>query len=237
MAGQPIAIIGSMHVCPMVTGTVPHVGGPVTGPGAPGVTVNGVPVSLMGDICTCVGAPDTIAQGCAGVTINGTPVATVGCLTAHGGSITVGSPGVLVGPVEPAANATMPVNSIPFPDISFVSKVLASVVGQGESLAEAQQNQEQLRSEAVNNEGEPVVYNLKWLKEDKVIRGSKVVKKVKLRASVLNVDDGQSVSFKIKRPVKDSDDDAEEDVVTLSGTVQDKKVEVEWEVEDNSNCE
>ncbi len=242
MAGKPIAIIGSMHVCPMVTGTVPHVGGPVTGPGAPGVTVNGVPVSLMGDICTCVGAPDTIAQGCAGVTINGTPVATVGCMTAHGGSITVGSPGVLVGPVEPAPNATMPVNSIPFPNISFVSKVLASVVGQGDSLAQAQQNQEQLRREAVIKEGDPVIYNVRWVIGDQIIRGSQVFKEVTIKASVMNIEEGQSLTFSVKRPSLDADEEGnttevENDVVEITGTVHDKEVVVTWEIEKNTEVE
>lgn len=45
MAGKPVATIGSMHVCPMISGTVPHVGGPVTGPGAPNVLINGQPVA------------------------------------------------------------------------------------------------------------------------------------------------------------------------------------------------
>ncbi len=160
MAGKPIATIGSMHVCPMTTGTVPHVGGPIIGPGASNVLINGVPVALMGDSCTCVGTPDTIAQGEATVLINGTPVVTQGCMTAHGGSITVGDPTVTISSAS-GSTATMAPDSIPFPDISFISKVLASIVGQGESLAEAQQNQGELRSEAANNEGDPVV-NADW---------------------------------------------------------------------------
>ncbi|WP_369403677.1 hypothetical protein [Geofilum rubicundum] len=45
MAGKPIATIGSMHICSMVTGYVPHVGGPVSGPGAPNVLINGKPAA------------------------------------------------------------------------------------------------------------------------------------------------------------------------------------------------
>ncbi|HAA21191.1 MAG TPA: type VI secretion protein, partial [Cytophagales bacterium] len=33
--GQPAARINDMHVCPMVTGVVPHVGGPILPPGEP----------------------------------------------------------------------------------------------------------------------------------------------------------------------------------------------------------
>ncbi|WP_244880339.1 PAAR domain-containing protein [Saccharicrinis fermentans] len=53
MAGKPIATVGSMHVCPMVTGYIPHMGGPVSGPGAPNVLINGKPVALMA-ICVYV---------------------------------------------------------------------------------------------------------------------------------------------------------------------------------------
>jgi hypothetical protein len=40
--GKPAARIGDMHVCPMVTPglpPIPHVGGPITGPGCPTVLI------------------------------------------------------------------------------------------------------------------------------------------------------------------------------------------------------
>ena len=40
----PAARLTDMHVCPMVTGVVPHVGGPILAPGAP--TVPGAPGAL-----------------------------------------------------------------------------------------------------------------------------------------------------------------------------------------------
>ena len=58
----------------MVTGVTPHVGGPIVGPGCPGVLVDGVPVSVMGDTCVCCGPPDMIVQGYPGVMVDGTPV-------------------------------------------------------------------------------------------------------------------------------------------------------------------
>ncbi|WP_173427659.1 PAAR domain-containing protein, partial [Geofilum rubicundum] len=76
---------------------VPHVGGPVAGPGAPNVLINGKPAALMGDVCVCAGPPDTIVQGEPTVLINGVPVATMGSMTAHGGSIVAGEPNVLIG--------------------------------------------------------------------------------------------------------------------------------------------
>ncbi len=95
--GQPAAFVGSMHVCPMFTGPVPHVGGPVLPPGAPTVLIGGLPAARVGDMCVCVGPPDVIAMGCFTVMIGGQPAARMGDLTAHGGSIVLGFPTVLIG--------------------------------------------------------------------------------------------------------------------------------------------
>jgi uncharacterized Zn-binding protein involved in type VI secretion len=95
--GQPAARIGDLHVCPMVTGTVPHVGGPVTGPGESTVLIGGQPAAVVGDLCTCSGPPDTIAAGSGTVMIGGKPAVRMGDMTAHGGSITIGCPTVLIG--------------------------------------------------------------------------------------------------------------------------------------------
>nr|WP_320119828.1 PAAR domain-containing protein [uncultured Marinifilum sp.] len=129
MAGKPIATVGSMHVCPMCSGTVPHVGGPVIGPGSPNVLVNGKPVALMGDMCVCSGPPDTIVQGEAGVLINGVPVATVGSMTAHGGQIVQGEPNVIIGSATGSSSATTSPNEIPFPEISPVQVAVSKVSG------------------------------------------------------------------------------------------------------------
>ncbi len=93
----PAARITDMHVCPMVTGVVPHVGGPVLPPGAPTVLINGLPAATISTMCTCVGPPDTIIMGSATVLIGGMPAARLGDSTAHGGSIVVGSPTVIIG--------------------------------------------------------------------------------------------------------------------------------------------
>lgn len=148
MAGKPVATIGSLHICPLCSGTVPHVGGPVTGPGMPGVIINGQPVAVMGDMCACAGPPDTIVQGCPGVTVNGKPIATVGCMTAHGGQIMIGVPGVTVGPAVPTPNATMPLKDIPFPKISTLDRVGAFVSGNASSLKKGEKAIQELKEEA-----------------------------------------------------------------------------------------
>ncbi len=98
--GMPAARIGDMHICPMQTpGTppVPHVGGPVMGPGAPTVVIGGMPAALLGDTATCTGPPDTILKGSATVLISGKPAARIGDTTMHGGTIQAGCPTVLIG--------------------------------------------------------------------------------------------------------------------------------------------
>jgi uncharacterized Zn-binding protein involved in type VI secretion len=95
---QPAARIGDMHVCPMVNpGPVPHVGGPITGPGETTVLIGGMPAARVGDMALCTGPPDTIAAGSATVLIGGMPAARLGDSCAHGGSIVAGSPTVLIG--------------------------------------------------------------------------------------------------------------------------------------------
>ena len=91
------ARVGDMHVCPMVNGTVPHVGGPVMPPGCPTVLIAGMPAARVGDMLVCTGPPDTIIKGSATVLIGGMPAARMGDTTAHGGTIVAGCPTVIIG--------------------------------------------------------------------------------------------------------------------------------------------
>ena len=94
------ARITDMHVCPMVTPglpPIPHVGGPIVGPGIPTVLIGKMPAAVLGDSCECVGPPDSIVKGSATVMIGGKPAARLGDVTAHGGSIVSGCPTVMIG--------------------------------------------------------------------------------------------------------------------------------------------
>lgn len=94
------ARLTDMHTCPMVTPglpPIPHVGGPVTGPGAPTVLIGKLPAAVMGDMCVCVGPPDSIIKGSATVMICGKPAARMGDSTAHGGVIVLGCSTVMIG--------------------------------------------------------------------------------------------------------------------------------------------
>lgn len=91
------ARVNDFHICPMVTGTVPHVGGPIVGPGAANVLIGGLPAAVVGDSATCTGPPDSIVAGSATVLIGGKPAARMGDSTAHGGSIALGDFTVIIG--------------------------------------------------------------------------------------------------------------------------------------------
>lgn len=93
----PAARITDMHVCPMVTGVVPHVGGPILPPAAVTVLTGALPQARMTDLLTCVGPPDLIVKGSATVLVMGLPAARMLDNCAHGGMIILGCFTVLIG--------------------------------------------------------------------------------------------------------------------------------------------
>lgn len=77
--GCPAVLIGGMpawragadfHVCPLVNGVVPHVGG-VVAMGSLTVLIGGLPAARMGDTIVEAGGPNVIAVGCPTVMIGG----------------------------------------------------------------------------------------------------------------------------------------------------------------------
>jgi len=97
----PAARVTDFHQCPLSTPAVPvpipHVGGPVVGPGAPTVLIGGLPAAKVGDLALCVGPPDAVVKGSATVQVMGLPAARLGDKTAHGGTILAGFPTVMIG--------------------------------------------------------------------------------------------------------------------------------------------
>lgn len=104
---KPAARISDLHICPLVTGLVPHVGGPIA-LGYPTVLIGGMPAARMGDMCVCVGPPDAIAMGSPTVLIGGQPAARMMDPTVHGGMITLGCPTVLIGEAGAGGAAPAP---------------------------------------------------------------------------------------------------------------------------------
>ncbi|WP_082422583.1 PAAR domain-containing protein [Aquimarina longa] len=223
MTSKPIAVVGSMHSCPMYTGSTPHIGGAIITSAAPGVTINGQAIALQGDSCACVGATDMIVQGSSGVFINGIPIATVDCKTAHGGVITTGIPGVTLTTTSPETVLTLPEDQIPFPESTLMNRILGTT-------RIAQENQDLLRQP---EEGTPRVVNPRWIKEERLIRQSKVIKRVTLQADTYTIPDGGIATIRVKKPIPDAD--GYHTIEELSGQVQDKKVTIVWETEEEPN--
>jgi uncharacterized Zn-binding protein involved in type VI secretion len=97
---KPAARLTDMHQCPMQTPglpPIPHVGGPIVGPGAPTVLIGGLPAAVLGDSCVCVGPPAMIVMGSMTVLISNKPAARIADPTAHGGLIVAGCVTVLIG--------------------------------------------------------------------------------------------------------------------------------------------
>lgn len=92
----PAARVSDIHTCPMVTGVVPHVGGPIVD-GCNSVLIDFMPAARMSDQLVCTGPPDTIFLGSGSVLIGNQPAARLGDPTVHGGVIVGGCPTVLIG--------------------------------------------------------------------------------------------------------------------------------------------
>jgi uncharacterized Zn-binding protein involved in type VI secretion len=108
----PAARVNDNHICPMQTPAIipiPHVGGPILGPGVPNVLIEGIPASVVGDVCVCVGPPSAVMKGSMGVLIAGRAAARVGDPTMHGGTILPpGAPTVIIGEQGSGSGAPKP---------------------------------------------------------------------------------------------------------------------------------
>ena len=219
---KQIVTVTLNHICPMVTGVTPHMGGPIIGPGCPGVLVDGTPVSLMGDACVCCGPPDMIAQGYPGVMVDGVPVVVQNCMTAHGGVIPVGVPGVVIGSAPPIKPITMNIRKIPFPKIRTVDSVGAAVTGNSKKMKEAKNNIAELKKETSGQT--PMIYNLRWEKEGVRLYSDRIDEGTKMVADVTNIPDGDTVKISV---LIDEDNRI---VKQFEGTVKNGTVEIDWDI-------
>ena len=217
---QQVVTINTNHICPMVTGVVPHVGGPIVGPGNVGILVDGIPVSVIGDTCVCSGPPDVVVQGYPGVLADGIPITVQNCMTAHGGIIPMGVVGVVVSSASPVTIK----HKSPARD-----KSLAFLSGNGESYNEAVANQDSLQEQA--NEQEPMIYNVHWEKEDVYTSEGALEVKVTVNADTLGFDDGEVITFTRAPELIDEDESKLQEPIQLNGEVNNNHVKVEWTVE------
>ncbi|MFT7898843.1 PAAR domain-containing protein [Tenacibaculum ascidiaceicola] len=153
MSKKPVATLGSNHQCPMYSGSTPHVGGPIT-KGEQNILINGKPVATIGSMCTCNAGIDTIVTGNPSILANGKPISCIGDMTAHGGTITAGESNVLVSSSSPQSTVVMPIDQIPFPDISFKDRIGAAFTGNTKMLKQAETNQQKIKELAEQQEQE-----------------------------------------------------------------------------------
>jgi len=133
--GMPAARVADMHTCPMVTGVVPHVGGPIIPPCVPTVLVGSMPQATVGDMAICVGPPDVIIPPAAITVLVGTG--------GGGGGGGGGGAGGLAGVVGGIAGAILAVISPPYPravlqdDGSIVTEYQKGVIIKGDAEFQA----------------------------------------------------------------------------------------------------
>ncbi|WP_238426214.1 PAAR domain-containing protein [Capnocytophaga genosp. AHN8471] len=168
-----------------------------------------------------VGGP-IIGPGSTGVTLDGIPIALQGdkCVCAAGGEdvILQGCSGVTIDgiPIAVQGSPTAHGGTIP------AGVPGAVIISKNTSVLEA------------GAEGEPAVYNLQWVKEEQIIRDSKIEKVVTLVADTRNIPNGEEVTVKVHTPEQDGGSSM---LTELKGIVQDNQVQVEWKVEQNEEDE
>lgn len=231
IGGLPAANVTTMHVCPMVTVLVPHVGGPILPPGVPIVLIGGMPAATVGDMATCTGPPDVIIPpGCPTVLIGTSGGGSGG---GGGGAVaaaTAGAHSALVG--EPGPEAEGP----HWIDCQFVDTAGNPITGVRYELTgvEGHKTKSILTGEgAIRQGGLPnagnytvklfTVFNAKWSKE---IAGVGDV--VKLSAEIKGYEDGTEAVFVIWEKDLNSADDF---ITEIHANVQGEKVEAEWTYE------
>jgi len=229
IGGMPAARIADMHVCPMVTGIVPHVGGPIA-MGSPMVLIGGMPAARMGDMVVCAGPPDTIMMGCPTVLIG-----EGGSGSGSGGG--AGSSGAASAKAAAANALTDNVEASTkeehWIEFEFVDKAGNPVSGVPYKLKDPDNKESQsilkpdgriLRDATGKGKGEVILYklqNAKWSKE--IV---KIGEKVKLTAETEGFDDGTVAIIQIYRKDINEPDTV---VKTLEEKVNGNKIELELE--------
>ena len=168
-----------------------------------------------------VGGP-IIGPGCSTATLNGIPIALQGdkCICAAGGQdvILQGCPTATINGVPIALQGSPTAHGGTIP----AGVPGAVIISKNTSVLEA------------GAEGEPAVYNLQWVKEEQIIRNSKIEKVVTLVADTRNIPNGEEVTVKVHTPEQDGGSSM---LTELKGIVKDNQVQVEWKVEQKEEDE
>ncbi len=139
----PASRIGDLHTCPMVTGVVPHVGGPFI-LGSPTVIVGMMPQSRVTDQLICVGPPD--------VALKGEPTVLVGMAGAGGAAGASAGVSAMAVPVPMAAPPAVSGGSP-----AAMAEAGSSVPAAGASCAAALQQDGTTKTLAATGQGLPPI--------------------------------------------------------------------------------
>jgi uncharacterized Zn-binding protein involved in type VI secretion len=228
IGGMPAARVSDMHVCPMVTVLVPHVGGPVLPPGSPTVLIGGMPAARMGDMAVCVGPPDAIILGCVTVLIGESGTGSGGGGAGSGAANDARISASTATP--PGPKTTDPTHWIRF---DFVDKSDTPISGVPydftapdgvESEGSLDSNGRVYWSGATTGQGRVVlkdVSNAKWSQQS-----ANVGDVIMMKADVSGYTPGTNATFDIYKRYNVG---ADEFIETVTAQTQSDKVEAEWQ--------
>lgn len=179
----------------------------------------GIPVVVVGKQHVCPMKDGSkphkggmVTEGIIGVFIDGKPVATVGskcqCCSPKENTITSGAAGVLIDgkPIALVGSQT-----------EHGGNVVEGIPGVTVSGGFATRSDEP-------EDFEPRIFNLQWKREDKLTNYGEPQEQILLSADVVGYQEGETVKIEIYG------EDGIEIIDQVKGTVQEGKIEVEWEV-------
>ena len=239
IGGMPAARLADMHMCPMMTpagpAPIPHVGGPVSGPGAPTVLIGKMPAARVGDMLVCVGPPDVIAAGC--------PTVMIGMAGMGGGSAGTagGGPGAAAA-AQAAANAAVPLEpeelgsldhwftaafvdsaGLPVSGVPFRLKVPGEGERRGTLGASGRIRRAGLADSGTAEIALESVFGAAWSTAD-----AEVADELALQAQTTGFEDGQEAEFDVWQADVHG---ADRRLATLRTQVKGDKAEVKWRFE------
>lgn len=228
IGSMPAATVSNMHVCPLITVLVPHVGGPILPPGSPTVLIGNMPAARVGDMATCVGPPDSVVLGCFTVLIGasgsgssggGGGAAQTASYAAH--AAIVGTPGPQVEGPHWAHYQFVDTSGRPVGGVDFDFTHVSGNIESGTLTRDGKLYRGMLPDAGQCNVKLYAIQNAKWEKES-ITKGEQV----KLMADVIGFADGTTAELQIwRRDITGPDVLCE----TLESSVSGDKVEASWD--------
>jgi hypothetical protein len=208
---------------------IPHVGGPISGPGVPTVLIGGMPAACLGDMAVCVGPPATIIMGCPTVMIGpgGGGGGGGGAGSSGAGSATTSAKQALTDNIE---STTKDEHWIEFELVDKAGNLISGIpyklkdTESKESKSVVRLDGKIRRDSIKDGEAEVQLFHLsnaEWSKSE-----AEIGEKVKLTSDVEGFEDDTKATVSIfKKDIKRADFV----FITFESSVQGGKIEVEWE--------